>query len=136
MNQSVGLLYQPLEFSSWATWHFRSSNIQGRYDKVKKNAQITVLYICVFGSILKYMNYYLPVACDLICFYYVGFEVVMAMAMKNMVFWFVMLCSSVEAHWHFGGTYHLHLKNQQVHQAINQKKQVASSFWLISWSWK
>jgi hypothetical protein len=44
-----------------------------------------------------FVSVYLPVySCDLMFFYYVGFEVVIAVTMKCMVFWFVTLCSSVE----------------------------------------
>jgi hypothetical protein len=55
--------------------------------------------------------------------YIVGFEVLMALTMKGMV-WVVMACSLDIARC-FRATYHLHLQCQKVNQARNWQKQTA-----------
>jgi hypothetical protein len=48
---------------------------------------------------------------------FVRFEVLSAVTMKRTIFWDVTLCSPVDVHQRFGGTYCLHLQGQKVSTA-------------------
>jgi hypothetical protein len=49
----------------------------------------------------------------------VGFQVLTAVDMKSLIFWDIMLCSSMKVNRHFRGTYCHYLQCQSVNQARN-----------------
>jgi hypothetical protein len=51
----------------------------------------------------------------------VGFEVLIAVIMKNTVLWDITPCSPLKVNWRFGGTCHLHLQGRRITRARNQR---------------
>jgi hypothetical protein len=60
---------------------------------------------------------------------YIWLEVLIVVAMKTMVIWVVVPCSSERA-WHFRGMYHFHHQAKRVSQTRNEQKH-SSSAWKI-----
>jgi hypothetical protein len=69
--------------------------------------------------------------------YYVGFEVLTAVVMKNIIFWDITPCSPLIVNSRFGGTYRLHLQGRRNKFSKNPaSKQVAGGGTIPAFAWR
>jgi hypothetical protein len=58
--------------------------------------------------------------------FYIGFEVLTAVAMKSIIFWDITPCSPLKVNRLLGGSYRLHLQGRRISRARNQRESCSS----------
>jgi hypothetical protein len=65
--------------------------------------------------------------------FYIGFEFLTTVTIKDTTFWDVTQWSLVAVHWHFGGTSLFLLQSQWIRQARNWQSFSPASCWFLAW---
>jgi hypothetical protein len=92
---------------------FRHLQVLDYWDSVEKKSPSQCRH-----SLFSLIFLWLLSLCALVSYfkrdkYYVGFEVLTAVVMKNTIFWDMTLCSPLSVNRRFGGTYRLHLQGRR-----------------------
>jgi hypothetical protein len=93
--------------------NYRVRKTTSLFSILRQFHSVYTLISCIFNTGI-YLNTILPFATRP---QYVGFEVLTAVVMKNIIFWDITPCNHLKVNRLFGGTYRLHLQGRKISRA-------------------